>query len=231
MIKQLTDRALAAERIRIACLICLHTVICCVSLIYAADATFQVSLDPAPFHIFYDPARLPVAIAVVRLCRSFDCFLFCPFQLRIRRRVLFLHDDIGISLVKLLHRPELRSQIVGAFRGRIGGDVSSSGAVHRVADTSGLRDVGRCVRPAADGHSAAGCRGGDLGRALQFPHCRHCGHLRFRDRMESPAIVNYSVAIASGALLPFAFAGFIFRKAYWKASAALLLFCSFIRSP
>jgi hypothetical protein len=41
--------------------------------------------------------------------------------------------------------------------------------------------------------------------------------------MESPAIVNYSVSIASSALLPFAFAGFIVRKAYWQASAALLL--------
>jgi hypothetical protein len=45
----------------------------------------------------------------------------------------------------------------------------------------------------------------------------------FRDRMESPAIVNYSLAIVSGALLPFAFAGFIVRKAYWRAGAALLL--------
>jgi hypothetical protein len=45
----------------------------------------------------------------------------------------------------------------------------------------------------------------------------------FRDRMESPAIINYSIAIASGALLPFAFAGFIARKAYWRAGAALLL--------
>ena len=41
--------------------------------------------------------------------------------------------------------------------------------------------------------------------------------------MESPAIVNYSIAIASSALLPFAFAGFVARKAYWQAGAALLL--------
>src|SRR3954451_11957918 len=65
MIEQMTDRALPAERIRIACLLCLHTIICCASLVYAADGTFQVSLDPAPFHIFYDPARLSIAVAVV----------------------------------------------------------------------------------------------------------------------------------------------------------------------
>jgi hypothetical protein len=65
MIEQMTDRTHPAERIRIACLICLHTVICCVSLVYVADAAFQVSVDPGPFHIFYDPARLHIAIAAV----------------------------------------------------------------------------------------------------------------------------------------------------------------------
>ena len=66
MIQQMTDRALTAERIRIACLICLHTAICCLSLFFVADRnTFEVSTDPAPFHIFFDPAQLTIAIAVV----------------------------------------------------------------------------------------------------------------------------------------------------------------------
>jgi hypothetical protein len=59
------DHQPAAERIRIACLIFLHTAICCASLVYLADGKFQVSFDPAPFHIFYDPARLHNAVAVV----------------------------------------------------------------------------------------------------------------------------------------------------------------------
>ena len=45
----------------------------------------------------------------------------------------------------------------------------------------------------------------------------------FRDAMESQAIVNYAIRIASSALLPFAFAGFIARKAHWRAGATLLL--------
>ncbi len=45
----------------------------------------------------------------------------------------------------------------------------------------------------------------------------------FRDTMESPAVVNYAIRIASSALLPFAFAGFIARKAHWRAGAALAL--------
>jgi len=67
MIQQMTDRAHPAERIRIACLMCLHTAVCCVSLVYLADSKFQVSFDPATFHIFYDSARLPIAAAVVGL--------------------------------------------------------------------------------------------------------------------------------------------------------------------
>jgi hypothetical protein len=45
----------------------------------------------------------------------------------------------------------------------------------------------------------------------------------FRDTMEAPSVVNYAIRIASSALLPFAFAGFIARKAHWRAGAALLL--------
>src|ERR1700712_646048 len=56
---------IAAERIRIALLMFLHTVACCVSLVYLADGKFQVSFDPATFHIFYDPARLHRAVIVV----------------------------------------------------------------------------------------------------------------------------------------------------------------------
>jgi hypothetical protein len=45
----------------------------------------------------------------------------------------------------------------------------------------------------------------------------------FRNTIEAPAMVNYSIAMASSALLPFAFAGFIGRKAYGRATFSLLL--------
>src|SRR6185369_10933771 len=49
----------------------------------------------------------------------------------------------------------------------------------------------------------------------------------FRDSLTSPTIVNYLIGIASGALLPFAFACFVEQKKYWRAGAALLLLLSF----
>jgi hypothetical protein len=45
----------------------------------------------------------------------------------------------------------------------------------------------------------------------------------FRDTIESPAIVSYAITITASALLPFLFAGFVARKAWLRASVALLL--------
>jgi len=49
----------------------------------------------------------------------------------------------------------------------------------------------------------------------------------YRAKLDAPLIVNYLVAMVSSALLPFAFAGFVASRAYWRAAAvlvALLLF-------
>ncbi|WP_240543280.1 hypothetical protein [Bradyrhizobium canariense] len=46
---------------------------------------------------------------------------------------------------------------------------------------------------------------------------------RFREQMSAPTIVNYLVTMVSSVLLPFAFAGFVARRAYWLAFAVLLV--------
>jgi hypothetical protein len=45
----------------------------------------------------------------------------------------------------------------------------------------------------------------------------------FRDKIVLPRMLNYFIGITSSALLPFAFAGFAARRAYWRAGAVLLL--------
>jgi hypothetical protein len=50
---------------------------------------------------------------------------------------------------------------------------------------------------------------------------------KFRGKVESPAILRYLVGITSSALLPFAFAGFVARKAFWRAGAILVLLVFF----
>jgi hypothetical protein len=56
--QMVSDGQQPRERRTLAFLLCFHAVICCVSLVYVAQY-YNV------FHIFYDPARLSAAIAVV----------------------------------------------------------------------------------------------------------------------------------------------------------------------
>src|SRR5450756_165579 len=49
----------------------------------------------------------------------------------------------------------------------------------------------------------------------------------FREQLEFPTLVNYSIGAATGVLLPFAFAAFLALRKSWWAGAALLLSLSF----
>lgn len=49
----------------------------------------------------------------------------------------------------------------------------------------------------------------------------------FRDQLEIPTLVNYSIGAATGVLLPFAFAGFLALRKSWWAGAVLLISFSF----
>lgn len=49
----------------------------------------------------------------------------------------------------------------------------------------------------------------------------------FRDKMASPVLVNYLVGMVSTTLLPFAFASFVVRKAYWRAACILIVLMLF----
>ena len=49
----------------------------------------------------------------------------------------------------------------------------------------------------------------------------------FRDALEFPKFLNYLVTIVSNTLLPFAFAGLVVRRAYWRAGAVLFLLLLF----
>jgi hypothetical protein len=45
----------------------------------------------------------------------------------------------------------------------------------------------------------------------------------YREKLHAPTLINYFIHIVSDALLPFAFAGFVARKAPWRAAAILML--------
>ena len=66
-----------------------------------------------------------------------------------------------------------------------------------------------------------------VGAAYNFRLVGLADIYRFRDQMAAPTLVNYFVTIASTALLPFAFAAFLARRAAWRAVGTLLLLLLF----
>jgi hypothetical protein len=224
MIEQLTDRPHPTERLRIAGLMCLHIVICCVSLVYVADATFQVSVDPAPFHIFFDPARLHIAVAAVAGFAVLSvAFCFARFSFGYAVGFYFYTMISGYLWLNCFtdlnydHTSSALSAAVSAVTFLLPAlfIVSPIRQVYAISADAFDRLLSAILLLAAAAVIS--------GALYNFRIVGIENIYDFRNRMESPAIVNYSVAIASGALLPFAFAGFIVRKAYWQAGAALLL--------
>ena len=133
------DRLLFRKRLWLALLICFHTFICCLSLVFAADQKYGFRLDPPTFHLFYDPARLYSALtAVAAYALVSSLFAFGRFSFGYFRRILFLYDGSLLSLAKLLHGPELRSPAERNFCRSVGCRVSSTGHFYDVASQSSV---------------------------------------------------------------------------------------------
>ena len=220
MAQHAADRLTTVDRIKLVLLICIHTVICCLSLAYLANGSSQIAV----FHIFYDPGRLPLAVmavaafALVSIAFGFACFSFgylvgFYFYTMISGYLWLIcftdlnydHLSAGLSaavsaIALLLPALFIVSPLAQVY-------TMSSRAFDRLLDVI-LLLAGATV--------AAGA----------FYNFRLVGIENiydFRDEIASPAIVSYAIAITSSALLPFVFAGFVTRKAWLRASVALLL--------
>jgi hypothetical protein len=51
------------ERLELCLLIFIHVVVCCISLVRVAAFRSLIAFDPSQFHIFFDTAHLPLALA------------------------------------------------------------------------------------------------------------------------------------------------------------------------
>jgi hypothetical protein len=220
----MVDRQLTAERVRIACLMCLHTAICCSSLVYLADDKFQVSFYPATFHIFYDAARLHIAVAVVAafavLCSA---FWFARFSFGYVLGFYFYTMISGYLWLNCFtdlnydHRLAGLSAAVSAATFLLPSlfIVSPIKQIY----TMSARTFDRLLTVILLSAVAAVT----VGSFYNFRLVGIANIYDFRNTIEAPAIVNYAIAIASSALLPFAFAGFVARNAYGRAACCLLL--------
>ena len=209
------------ERPRLAFLICLHVVLSCVSLAYVAQYHYM-------FHIFFDPARLHVAITVVAAFALVSClFAFADFSFGyfvgfyLYTMVLgylwlncFSDLDYDHRLAGLSAAASAAAFLVPALfisspiRQRF---TISTKAFERLLTLTLALAVATILIGATYNFRVV-----SLGRIYEF-----------REGLEFPVPLNYWIGISSNALLPFAFACFVMRRNYWSAGIALVLLLLF----
>ncbi|WP_445216605.1 hypothetical protein ACKWRH_31000 [Bradyrhizobium sp. Pa8] len=207
----------------IGILLCLYIVTACLSLI--AVTTFSSHyFSAAAFHIFYDPARFPVAAAVVAAFAVVGMFF------------LVARFSFGYIVGFYLYSMMLGYLWLNCF--------SDLNYDHRLAGWSAAFSAGAFLVPATLIVSP-------VGRIYELP-ARMFEHLltlilllslatiiagaiynfrivaiediyRYRDKLDFPTGLRYAIGITTTTLLPFAFACFVARGNIWRAGAALVL--------
>ena len=216
------------QRLRLAILICTHITVCCVSLVYVARFNYAGTFDPTKFHVFYDPDRLyeaipvVVAFALVSLLFVFARFSFGYFVgfyfytmilgylwLNCFSDMNYDHQRAGFSAAESAVAFLIPALFISApLRQRY---ALSATAFNRILMLILLLGVATVT----------------VGAMYNFRFVAIEDINNFRDKIESPTILRYLIGTTSGALLPFAFAGFAAGKAYWRAGAVLLLLLLF----
>ena len=222
------DRPLSPERLRLGFLICFHIVICCISLVLAANEEYGIAVDPATFHLFFDPARLyraAIVVALYALVASF--FTFRAFSFGYFAGFYFYTMVLGylwlncFTDLKYNHRLAGLSAAISAVAFLLPALFISSPVKQVYALSARAFDrLLTFILLLAVAAIAAGAVYNFRLVALQDIY-------DFRNKMESPTIINYLLAIVHSALLPFAFAGFVMCKAYWRAGAVLFVLLFF----
>jgi hypothetical protein len=214
-------RAYAPEHIGLACLICFHIVVCCISLIYASQ------YHP-PFHIFFDPARVGVAIAVVAafalvsylfvvLDFSFGYFVgFYFYTMVLGYLWLNCFSDFGYNhaLAGLSAAASAVAFLIPAL------SISSPVRLRYVMSVEAFERLLSLILALATATIVTGA-------IYNFRFVSLDNIYDFRGDLEFPTLLNYWIGITSNALLPFAFGCFAVRRNYWRAGLALVLLLLF----
>jgi hypothetical protein len=212
-------------RFRRAIPIAAHIVICCVSLVCVAHFQFPNSpFDPKTFHMFYDPARLYGAVAIVAAFAPV-ALLFVVAEFSFGYFVGFYLYTMVFGYLWLSYFSDFDYDRVSAFV-----SAAASAVVFLLPALFITSPIGRPSTLSERAFerlllfilliSAATIV---AGASYNFRLVSFDNIYQFRDNLESPAIVSYLVGMTSSALLPFAFACFLMRKDYWLAALVLFL--------
>ncbi len=220
--------AKAEKPLGLALLICFHIVICCVSLVFIAGYKFPIGFSPAPFHIFFDPARWYVAVLVA-----------AAFTL-VSSSLILADFSFGYFVGFYLYTVILGYLWLNCFSDlmydhRLAGLSAAASAVAFLLPalfiSSPVRSIYTLTARSFDRLLTCililGIATIALGAIYNFRLVALNDMYEYRAKLNAPPIVNYTVTIVSSALLPFAFAGFVANRALWRAAAVLVLLLLF----
>jgi hypothetical protein len=210
-----------SERRRLAFLICVHIVLCCVSLIYVSQFQYM-------FHIFFDPARLHVAIIVVAAFALVSClFAFVDFSFGYFLGFYFYTMVLGYLWLNCF------SDL--GYDHRLGGLSAAASAIGFLVPamfiSSPIRQryvmSTKAFERLLTFSLALAAATVLLGASYNFRPVSLGRIYEFRGNLEFPILLNYWIGITTSTLLPFAFGCFVMRGNYWRAGAALVLLLLF----
>jgi hypothetical protein len=205
----------------LALLIGLHIIACCVSLIY-------LSRQYGGYHIYYDPALLKGAIAVVAAFSVLSWFfLIAPFSFGYFVAFYFYTMVAGYLWLNCFSDFEYDHWLSGA-------SAAASMAVFLIPAlfmSSPIRQRFAIPELSFDRALtvilAIGIATILIGASFSFKIVSLAQMYDFREKISMPGPLTYWIGITSNALLPFAFAGFAVRGNYWRASLTLVVLLLF----
>jgi hypothetical protein len=202
--------------------------LCCVSLFEVAHFKYHGAVNPAQFHILYDPARLfPAIIVVGAFSLVSTLFLFARFSFGYFCGFYFYTMILGYLWLNCFSDLAYDHQLAGLSAAAS----AIAFLIPALLISSPIKQVYALSERALENtlrvillFSIATIV---LGASYDFRLVTLDNIYDFRGKLQSPALVRYFVGITSSALLPFAFACFLTRRAYWQCGAVLLLLLLF----
>jgi hypothetical protein len=217
----------AEKPLRLAFLICLHIIICCVSLVRISIYDYPAAFSPPTFHIFFDPMRWYVPVIVVAA--------FAPASIAFFRARFSFGYFIGFYLyTMILGYLWLNCFTDLDYDRRLAGFSAAASAIAFLLPALFISSPVRQIYPLTTRSFdlllacilALGIATIAVGALYNFRIVAFENMYEYRAKLNAPASVNYLVTIFSSTLLPFAFAGFLARKAHWRAALVLVLLLS-----
>lgn len=210
-----------SQLVALACLLGLFVVACCL--------TFGLgSRDYGVIYIFYDPARLPWALAAVAAFSTVaTIFVFAEFSFGYFVGFYCYTVVLGYLWLNCFSPFNYDHRLAGA-----------SAAISAIAFLLPALLIRSPVRQIYTLSERAMQRLLALillfaavivviGSAYNFRLINVTEIYAYREQLRFPTIINYATAATMSVLLPYAFASYLARKSYWGAGAALLLSVAF----